>query len=75
MTTEKITSAALALPPDSRVELAETLIHSLDAKQGRAVRKAWEREISRRIAAFERGEVKLIPEEDVTAKIRKRKRT
>ena len=75
MTTEKITSAALALPPDSRVELAETLIHSLDPKQGRAVRKAWEKEISRRIAAFERGEVKLIPEEEVTAKIRKRKRT
>lgn len=75
MTTEKITSAALALPPDSRVELAEMLIHSLDAKQGRAVRKAWEKEIARRIAAFERGEVKLVPEEEVTAKIRKRKRT
>lgn len=75
MTKEKITSAALALPPDSRVELAETLIHSLDPKQGRAVRQAWEKEIFRRIAAFERGEIKLIPEEEVTAKIRKRKRT
>jgi putative addiction module component (TIGR02574 family) len=75
MTTEKITSAALALPPDSRVELAETLIHSLNPKQGRALHKAWEKEISRRIAAFERGEINLIPEEEVNRKIRKRKRT
>lgn len=75
MTTKKITSAALALPLDSRVELAETLLHSLDPQQCRAVRKAWEKEISRRVAAFEAGEVKLIPEEEVVRKIRKRKRT
>jgi hypothetical protein len=33
MTVEVLTDAALALPPETRAELAETLLHSLDEQR------------------------------------------
>ena len=74
MSTETITSAALALPPDSRFELAETLLHSLDPAEHAEVIKAWEKEIARRVAAFERGGMKTYSEAEVTRSVRGRKK-
>ena len=75
MSTETITSAALSLPPDSRFELAETLLHSLDPDENKAVIKAWEKEIARRIAAFERSEMKTYTEAEVTRDVRRRRKS
>ena len=75
MSSETITSAALSLPPDSRFELAETLLHSLDPAENKAVIKAWEREIARRIAAFERGGMKTYSEAEVTRSVRRRRKS
>ena len=72
MSTEAITSAALALPPESRAELAETLLRSLDSAETRELAMEWEREIERRVKAFERGEIKTFSEEEVTRDVRSR---
>ena len=74
MSSETITSAALSLPPDSRFELAETLLHSLEPAENKAVIKAWAREITRRIAAFERGGMKTYSEAEVTRDVHRRRK-
>jgi putative addiction module component (TIGR02574 family) len=75
MSTEAITSAALSLPPESRFELAETLLHSLDPAENEEVVKAWEKEIGRRVAAFERGGMKTYSEVEVTRDVRRRRKS
>jgi putative addiction module component (TIGR02574 family) len=69
MTAETITSAALALPPESRAALAEALLDSLDSVDCIKYRDEWEREIEDRIDAFERGEMKAIPLDEVMRSI------
>jgi putative addiction module component (TIGR02574 family) len=76
MTIEMITSAALALPPESRAVLAEALLDSLDpsddiisSDDSTTFREEWEREIEDRIDAFERGEVQAIPLDEVMRSI------
>ncbi len=64
MTVEAITSAALALPPESRAALAETLLASLEPIDIK-YREEWEKEIEDRIDAYRRGEMKLIPRDEV----------
>jgi len=65
MTIEAITSAALALPTESRAELAETLLRSLDDSHSAKYWAEWEVEIERRIAAYDRGEMKSYSREEV----------
>ena len=66
MTTEAITAAALALPPKERATLAETLLGSLDFDWSEvAYAKEWQQEIEERIDAYERGEMKVFPIEEV----------
>jgi putative addiction module component (TIGR02574 family) len=60
-----ILSIALELPPDARAVLAEKLLESLDEKGLGEVDAAWAAEAQRRIAAFERGEMKALPAEKV----------
>jgi putative addiction module component (TIGR02574 family) len=64
MTTEFITSAALALPPESRAELADTLLRSIE-NQEIELQNAWTAEIDDRLAAFDRGEMKTLSREEV----------
>lgn len=64
MTTEAITTAALALPPESRAELADALLHSIEHQDG-AIQKAWAEEVDDRLAAFDRGEMKSLSREEV----------
>lgn len=65
MTTEAIISAALSLPEESRAKLAETLIRSLDESVSAKYWPEWEIEISERLAAYERGEVRTYSREEV----------
>jgi len=69
MTIDTITSAALALPPESRATLAETLLASLDPPDAVGHRVEWEREIEDRIDAYERGEMTAIPLDEVMRSI------
>jgi putative addiction module component (TIGR02574 family) len=65
MTVEAITAAALALPPETRAELAETLLHSLDETTAAKYWNEWESEIEQRIAAFDRGDMKTYSQEEL----------
>ncbi len=65
MTVESITSAALALPEESRAQLVETLLNSLDDSVSAKYWDEWKVEIAERIAAYDRGEMKSYSREEV----------
>jgi putative addiction module component (TIGR02574 family) len=55
---------ALALPAEERVDLASTLIDSLDATVDENVEAAWQEEISRRMEDLDSGRVKPVSLEE-----------
>jgi len=55
-----------------RAELALALIESLDGPADADVEEAWRIEVDRRIGEIERGEVQLIPGDEVFARLRRR---
>lgn len=63
---------ASRLPDTERAELALSLIESLDGPADPDVEEAWRVEVERRIAQIERGEVQLIPGDEVFARLRRR---
>jgi putative addiction module component (TIGR02574 family) len=65
---------ARALPPDDRALLAEVLLESLQATPLSEVEAAWNREITERIAAYDRGDLQTIYAEDVFAEARRNTR-
>jgi putative addiction module component (TIGR02574 family) len=62
---------AAQLPEPERAALALSLIESLDGPADEDAEEAWAREIERRIGEIERGEAKLIPGEEVFARLRR----
>lgn len=76
MTIEQLERQLLELPADERARIARRLIESLDDPTDEvdeeAVETAWKVEIERRIEQMDRGEVEMIPAEEVFAKIRER---
>jgi putative addiction module component (TIGR02574 family) len=72
---EALFTAALSLPRDSRATLADLLWDSLGESYSQEVSEAWLHEAERRIAAFDKGETKAIPGEDVFRSLRERRRT
>lgn len=72
MTTQakELTKRALALAPKERIELAETLLTSVDGFASPEIESAWKGEIGRRLDEIEMGQAKLIPAEDVHRKAR-----
>lgn len=69
---QQVLQTALALPPHEREELAEMLLLSLDEPSPSEVEAAWGEEIKRRIEAIDRGEVTLIPADQVMRELRER---
>jgi putative addiction module component (TIGR02574 family) len=69
MTTQsqELLRTALALPESERAQIAASLIRSLDAGADEEADAAWAAEIQRRIESIDRGEVRLIPWDDVIA--------
>jgi len=63
---------AAQLSDTERAELALALIQSLDGEPDADVEEAWRIEIERRIAQVERGEVELIPGDEVVARLRRK---
>jgi putative addiction module component (TIGR02574 family) len=61
---------ARLLSPDERAQLADALLESLREVKLAEVEAAWAVEIERRVAAYGRGEAKLVPAEEVFAKAR-----
>ena len=59
-----------ALTPEDRERLVEQLLESLNEPAAAALNSAWEAEIKRRLAEYDRGEVQAVDAEEVFAKAR-----
>lgn len=66
---KKIFEQALALPEQERAALVDALTDSLRAED-EPLSPEWTAEIARRIEAVERGESRLIPGDEVDARLR-----
>jgi putative addiction module component (TIGR02574 family) len=67
---EELSRRARDLSPEERVQLAEEIlatVHEIDED----VDAAWDAEIKRRMAEVENGTAKLIPAEEVFARLRR----
>ena len=71
-TLAELKQKASRLTEGERAELALSLIESLDGPGDPNVEEAWRVEIERRISQIDRGEVQLIPGDEVFAKLRRR---
>ena len=69
-TTEKVLDEALDLPADERLSLVDRLIASLNLPTQAEVDRLWAEEAERRLTQIDRGEVELIPGEQVFEDIR-----
>ena len=62
---KEITARATALSPNERAQLAEIMLESLQEGASAEVDAAWDHELQSRIAAYERGESKLVSAKEV----------
>jgi len=63
---------ALALSPDVRAALIDSLIGSLDQAVDAAAEEAWREEIYRRLQQIDSGAVPLVPWEEARRRLRSR---
>ena len=70
---EKLVEQALDLHPDERARVAERLLSSLESEPS-PIDQLWAVEAEDRLDAYERGEIKAIPAEQVFNSIKNRKR-
>ena len=68
----ELKAKASELSEAERAELAFSLIESLDGPADPDAEEAWAEEIERRVAQIERGEVQLVPGDQVFANLRRR---
>lgn len=71
---KKLLESVLALPEAERAAIVEAINESLE-RQEPELGPGWGEEITRRILAVERGESRLIPGDEVAARVRKALRT
>lgn len=74
MSTTEIRDAAMKLPAEEKVRLAEALLASLDDPDQAAIDAAWADEAERRIDALDSGRTTAIPTDDVLRDIEARRR-
>ena len=60
-----------ALTPEDRSRLIDMLLESLHEEPLAEVETAWDEEVERRLAAYDRGEIQAIEGEEVLAKARR----
>jgi len=69
-TADDVAKRAKALPRAELESLVDELLVSLHEAGEPALNEAWNAEIERRVAAYDRGEVQAIPAEEVLARAR-----
>jgi putative addiction module component (TIGR02574 family) len=65
---KKITDDLLKLPPEDRVSVAEALIASLPELEDARAEEAWEKELDKRLDAYEAGETETLPSRESHAR-------
>ena len=71
MAKNEVLNAALALPPEVRVEVAEKLLDSLGPLDPE-IEAAWAVEARDRLEAYDRGEIKAVPGQQVFERLRQK---
>lgn len=69
-TNDRVIEEALSLPADIRITLVEKLLTSLNLPIHEEIDRLWAEEAERRVSQIEEGKAKLVPGEEVFAKIR-----
>jgi putative addiction module component (TIGR02574 family) len=69
-TAYRVTDEALSLPVDARLSLVEKLLTSLNPVIDDEHERLWAEEAERRIAQLNEGKAKLVPGDEVFAKLR-----
>ena len=67
----ELAERGLSLQPEDRSRLVELLLESLHEPPVPDVEAAWDEEIKRRVAAYERGEVETFSAEEVFSEARR----
>jgi putative addiction module component (TIGR02574 family) len=67
----ELVQRGLSLPPEARERVVEGLLQSLNESASSQLDAAWEAEIEKRLAEYDRGSVQAIDAEAVFAKARK----
>jgi putative addiction module component (TIGR02574 family) len=70
---EHILQEALALGPQERAELVEQLLATFQSPPDPHIDELWAREAEDRLDAYDRGELKSVPAEEVFSRIRQRR--
>ncbi len=65
---DELLKRAMALPPEERAAMANSLLESLDETEYENAEAAWDNEIKRRVDDIRSGRVKTIPGEQVLRK-------
>lgn len=71
LTLDQITEEAMKLPADSKAELADRLVESLDSADPDEIQRLWSAEAIRRRDEIRSGKVKRIPGEQVLDEVRR----
>jgi putative addiction module component (TIGR02574 family) len=69
---DELKQKATQLSESERAELALSLIESLDGEADTGIDEAWQAEIDRRVAEIDRGDVQLIPGDEVFVRLRRK---
>jgi putative addiction module component (TIGR02574 family) len=67
----ELSQRARELSPEDRARLAEELLASLEGHLEPEVDAAWDEELRKRIAEVESGTAKLVPADEVFARVRR----
>lgn len=67
---EELSQTARTLTADERRQLAHELLESVEREVAPDIQAAWDAEIAKRVACYERGDATLIAAEDVFAAAR-----
>lgn len=71
VTLKELEQQARSLSPDERARLADVLLESLRDAPLAEIEATWDREIERRVAAYDRGELETFSAESVFAEARR----
>lgn len=69
---DEVFRAALSLPEEVRIELAEQLLESIDSADQREIDARWAREAEDRIDAYDRGEIAAYSIDEVFSSLQSR---
>ena len=71
LTLDQITEEAIKLPPESRAQLADKLVESLESEDTGEIQQLWSAEAIRRRDEIRSGQVQPIPGEQVIEEVRR----